>query len=202
MAFGIERYRNRRAARIELRPFGFRLAALAIRARQEVLNQFVKVGDGPWIPDALVRQKYLFDDLENLMPTVRPDTGELYVLLWAAREALDSNMAVLSSWQYDHEAVPSVEHVSPNAPSHRDLFAVAYFLTRAVEIIPDKAVRKDSQRLADRITDLRREANENLQPTIKRLQNLDESLQADWVRTGPGLLSTHDDRRRPRTQQN
>ena len=39
IAFGLERYRNRRATRIELFPFGLRLATLAIRARQEVLEQ-------------------------------------------------------------------------------------------------------------------------------------------------------------------
>ena len=184
VVFVIERHWNQRATRMNLRPFAFRLAVLAIRARHEVLNQFVKVDEGPWIPDALVRQKYLFDDLENLISGVRPATGELYVLLWAARDALDSNMAVLSSWQYRHDVVPSVEHIGPDAPSHLDLFAAAYFLTRAVETIPDKAVRRDSQRVAERIIELRREATQHVQPTIKHLQSVDDSDRSDWVRTG------------------
>jgi hypothetical protein len=183
LGFALARYQARLVAQRDLRPLGVKLAALAIRARQEVINQFVKVSEGPWIPDALARQKYLLDDLEHLMQTVQAQTDELHLLLWAARDALESNMAVLSSWQYNHDLVASVDHIGPESPSHRDVFAVAQFLTRAVEIIPDKAVRNSSRRLAERIPELRREAHEVLNPTIAQLQQ-NEAFRADWVRTG------------------
>jgi hypothetical protein len=134
-------YQDGLAARRDLMPVGIRLAALAIRARQEVLNQFVTGGKGPWIPDALARQKYLLDDLEKLMDTAQGLSGELHVLLWTARDALESNMTVLSSWQDRHEPALSVDHIGPNAPSHLDLYAVAHCLTLAVRTIPDRSVR-------------------------------------------------------------
>ena len=81
--------------RKELRPIAIRLAALAIRARQEVIDQFVTVDPEylkdlkahsivklmerePWIPSALKRLEYLLNDLESLMSDLKADTAEIH----------------------------------------------------------------------------------------------------------------------------
>ena len=62
LTFPLARHQERLTAHRDLNRFGVKLAALAIRAREEVVSQLVTVTAGPWITDALARQKYLLDD--------------------------------------------------------------------------------------------------------------------------------------------
>jgi hypothetical protein len=194
-------YWNRASVRKELRPIAIRLAALAIRARQEVIDQFVTVDPEylkdlkahsivklmerePWIPSALKRLEYLLNDLESLMSDLKADTAEIHVLLWSARDALESHMSVLSSWQLGGKPSISVEHIGPEMPSHLDIFSVAEMLSRAHERIPYDSIRKESGRLAQSISQLRRRMEKRVHPTIQQLQKLDESRRQIWVDTG------------------
>jgi hypothetical protein len=93
-----------------------------------------------------------------------------------------SSLPTPQSW-LSWSPVASVEHIGPEPPTHRDIFAAAHFLTRAVQIIPDKIIRNSSQRLAERISQLRLGAEADLRPTITQLQQ-DEDFRMQWVRTG------------------
>jgi hypothetical protein len=185
LAFPLANYQMRLQTRRELKPLGVKLGALAIRAGHEVLNQFVKIGEGPWIPDALRRQNYLLEDMDRLMPMVEAHGGDLQILFWAAREALESNIVILDSWVASNynptPPLPPVDHISTEVPSHLDLFAAADLLARAVESIRARAAKKNALRFAERMADLRNEAAAERDATIKYLQSVDRRAQLKGV---------------------
>jgi hypothetical protein len=126
--------------------------------------------------------------MDRLMPMVEAHGGDLQILFWAAREALESNMAILDSWVASNynptPPLPPVDHISTEVPSHLDLFAAADLLARAVESIRAGAVKKDAQRFAERMAELRNEAAAERDATIKYLQSVDKRAQLQWARTG------------------
>jgi hypothetical protein len=195
VGFALAHYQVWLKARGSVRPLSVKLAALAIRTRTEVLYQFVELHEGQWVPEALRRQNYLLEDMETLSPLIQAHGGELQLYVWAAREALESNMAILSSWQNykyamgpdarPHSAAP-IDHISTETVSHHDLFAAAQLLTRAVNSIQGRAARREAQRFAERISELRAAGSAATvrNPTIQYLQTVDKSAQLEWVRTG------------------
>jgi hypothetical protein len=184
LAFPLANYQFRLQTSRELKPLGVRLPALTIRARHEVLNQFVKRGEGPWIPDALRRQNYLLEDMDRLMPMVEAHGGDLQILFWAAREALESSMVILDSWVASNynptPPLPPVDHISTEVPSHLDLFAAADLLARAVGSIRAGAAK----RMRCTSPNVWRSCVTKPQQTIKYLQSVDKRAQLQWARTG------------------
>ena len=82
-------------------------------------------------------------------------------------------------------ADPPVDHISTDTLSHHNLVAAAQLLTDAVHRIRDNTVKKEAQRFAERIMELRAQASAAAKrnATIQYLQTVDESAQLEWART-------------------
>ena len=137
-SLGVLYYSSRLERSPDLAIVAFSLASLAARLRREVLRQFAKVDDGPWVPAAIERQQTVLSELEQVLPFVQRRAPAVFVLALAAREALESSLIQLQGfWRSDRtKEVPM--HLGSSLPSHHELYGAAMLLTRSHARLPDR----------------------------------------------------------------
>ena len=162
-----------------------RLTAIAVRLRRTVVEQFVRVKDGPWIPAALNEQKDILTDIDALVPELERLGGKSLRYALAARESLWSNMVALGRWQTSWRGKePLTEHLGPVDASHHDLWGAASLLALSASAIGDMWIRRRANSLGTEIMRLREEARAALPSSAEALQALPEDARDLWVLTG------------------
>lgn len=186
-SLAVVRYSRRVEREPDIAMASFALASLAVRLRREVLEQYVILKEGHWIPSALDRQRPLLEELDAVLPIVKRSAPAAFASCLAARESLVANIVCIEGWLAGApmDAIPT--QLGLRSPSHHDIFCAALLAARALAELPNRQCADQARTLAWSVTRMRDEVRERLRPAVARLQAMGEAEREAWVREGTRL---------------